>query len=56
VISIESETAKLLDTTELTKAFAFLKTWEKHLLARNIANAYRPVSYIRCVDGVEKLL
>jgi len=29
MISIESETAEILDTTELTKAFAFLKTWKK---------------------------
>jgi len=29
MISIESETAKTLDMTELTKTFAFLKTWKK---------------------------
>ena len=28
-ISIESETAKTLDMTELTKKFAFLKNWKK---------------------------
>jgi len=27
--SIESETAKTLDMTELTESFAFLKTWKK---------------------------
>jgi len=30
MISIESETAKILDMTELTKIFAFLKTWIRH--------------------------
>jgi len=29
MISIESELAKTLDTTELTKTFSFLKTWKK---------------------------
>jgi len=29
MISIESELAKTLDMTELTKTFAFLKTWKK---------------------------
>jgi len=29
MISIESETAKTLGMTEMTKAFAFLKTWKK---------------------------
>jgi len=29
VMSIESETAKTLDMTEITKSFAFLKTWKK---------------------------
>jgi len=29
IISIESETAKTLDTTELTKTFTSLKTWKK---------------------------
>jgi len=29
VISIESETAKILDMTELTETFAILKTWKK---------------------------
>jgi len=29
VISIESETAKILDMTELTKTFAFMKIWKK---------------------------
>jgi len=31
MISIASETAKTLDMTELTKTFAFLKTWRKSL-------------------------
>jgi len=30
MISIESETAKTLDVTELTKTFAFFKTWKSH--------------------------
>jgi len=29
MISTESELAKTLDMTELTKTFAFLKTWKK---------------------------
>jgi len=29
MISVESETAKTLDMTELTKTFAFMKTWKK---------------------------
>jgi len=29
MISIESETAKTLDMTELTQIFAFLNTWKK---------------------------
>jgi len=29
MMSIESETAKTVDMTELTKTFAFLKTWKK---------------------------
>jgi len=29
MISIKSETAKILDVTELTKTFAFLKTCKK---------------------------
>jgi len=29
MIFIESETAEILDTTELTKTFALLKTWKK---------------------------
>jgi len=29
MVSIEIETAKTLDMTELTKTFAFLKTWKK---------------------------
>ena len=29
VISIESETAKILDMTELAETFAILKTWKK---------------------------
>jgi len=29
MISMESETAKTLDMTEMTKLFAFLKTWKK---------------------------
>jgi len=29
MISIESETAKTLDMTEVTEIFAFLKTWKK---------------------------
>jgi len=29
MISIRSELAKTLDMTELTKIFAFLKTWKK---------------------------
>jgi len=29
MVSIESETAKTLDMTELTKTFTFLKTWKK---------------------------
>jgi len=29
MISVESETAITLDMTELTKTFAFLKTWKK---------------------------
>jgi len=28
-ISIESETAKTLDVTELTEKYVFLKTWKK---------------------------
>jgi len=28
--SVESETAKIQDMTELTKTFAFLKTWKSH--------------------------
>jgi len=30
IISIESETAKICDMFELTKTFAFLKTWKSH--------------------------
>jgi len=30
VISVESETAKICDVFELTKTFAFLKTWKCH--------------------------
>jgi len=30
MISVESETAKTLDVTELTKTFAFFKTWKSH--------------------------
>jgi len=33
MISIESESAKTLDMTELTKKFAFLKTWKSHFLS-----------------------
>jgi len=33
MVSIESETAKILDLTELTKTFAFLKTWKSDFLA-----------------------
>jgi len=29
MMSIESETANTVDMTELTKTFAFLKTWKK---------------------------
>ena len=29
MISIESETAKTFDMTDITKTFAFLKTWKK---------------------------
>jgi len=29
MMSIDSETAKTLDMTELTKTFAVLKTWKK---------------------------
>jgi len=29
MISVESETGKTLDMTELTKTFASLKTWKK---------------------------
>jgi len=30
MISIENETAKICDMFELTKTFAFLKTWKSH--------------------------
>jgi len=38
MISIKSETAKTLDLTELTKTFAFFKTWKKSF-SRSLANA-----------------
>jgi len=31
MISMKSETAKILDMTELTQTVAFLKTWKKSL-------------------------
>jgi len=39
MISIESETAKILDMTELTKAFAYLKTWKSHFPSLKHINA-----------------
>jgi len=37
MISIESETAKILDMTELTKTFAFLKTWKSHFITNVVS-------------------
>jgi len=39
--STESETAKILDMTGLTKTFAFLKTWKSHFLS---------VKHIKCLS------
>jgi len=44
--SIESETAKTLDMTELTETFTFLKTWRVIFSVWNIANAYVCLLYM----------
>jgi len=53
VIAIESDTAKTLDMTELTKTFAFLKTWKKSFSWLEIKQMLKSVCFKCCVDAVE---
>jgi len=58
MISIKSEIAKILDMpetqSELTKTFAFLKTWkmESHFPSLKHSKCSKSVCFVRCVDAV----
>jgi len=53
MISVESETAKTVDVTELTEIFAFLKTSKKSFSLLETQQMLKSVCFIRCVDAVE---
>jgi len=52
MISIESETAKILDMNELTKTFAFLKLGKSHSSNLECSKCFKSVCCKCCDDAM----